>query len=348
MNISVIIPTYNRGHFIREAIDSVLNQDLRGCSIELIIVDDGSTDNTADIVKTYGAAVKYMYQKNRGAGAARNLGIESATGEWISFLDSDDRWLPHKLSVQFEVLKHFPDCKAIHSNFYIFDETGVTIEKGLEYWVTVFTGVGEVDWSRVYANKYNSRDFNIYWDGETFNIYWGNIFRAQLHAPYVSCWTLLARRECFGSDIRFAENYPTLEDYWLICRLAEKHDFIFMDVATAENRGHRGPRLTQAAYVDKLKLHIDICDKLYLPSQSTNKPSDDELGRQYKQLHVSLFKEYMKKGMRTEAKATYRAIQAMNGRCDDRTFYLYRLALLLPFNVIGMLVLFKRFILGAG
>jgi glycosyltransferase involved in cell wall biosynthesis len=347
MKVSVIIPTYNRSHFIREAIESVLNQDIRECTIEIIVVDDGSTDNTADVVKTYGTAVKYVYQKNRGAGAARNLGIERATGEWIAFLDSDDRWLPHKLSLQFEVLKHFPECKAIHSNFYTFDETGITIEKGLEYWVTDFTGDEQVDWSRVYAHKYNSGDFNIYRNGQTFNVYRGNIFRAQLRALCASCWTLLVNRELLDSGIRFAEKYPTLEDYWFICRLAEKHDFIFTDVVTAENRGHRGPRLTQAAYIDKLKLQMDICDKIFISSQSVNRPPDEEVGKQYRELLVALFEEYMKRDKQREAKATYRAIRTLKGRCDKPAFYLYRLASLLPFNVIGMLVSFKQWITGA-
>ena len=133
--VSVIIPTYNRAHYLSEAIDSILNQDIQDCQIEIIVVDDGSTDNTKEVLKKYGSRVRYIYQDNRGAGPARNRGIDEATGEWICFLDSDDRWLPGKLTLQFKVLDAFPGYDAIHSEFLIFNETGVLTDKGLKYWV---------------------------------------------------------------------------------------------------------------------------------------------------------------------------------------------------------------------
>lgn len=98
--ISVIIPTYNRAPFVTEAIDSVLAQTFR--DYELIVVDDGSTDNTKDVLLPYGERIRYIYQPNSGVGAARNAGIRCAVGEWLAFLDSDDLWLPEYLSCQME------------------------------------------------------------------------------------------------------------------------------------------------------------------------------------------------------------------------------------------------------
>ena len=91
--VSVIIPTYNRGWIVQEAIDSVLNQDFS--DYELIVVDDGSDDNTPAILKAYGNKITVLHQPNKGVSAARNRGIAAAAGRLIAFLDSDDLWL-HK------------------------------------------------------------------------------------------------------------------------------------------------------------------------------------------------------------------------------------------------------------
>lgn len=104
--ISVVIPVFNGEKFIARAIDSVLAQTHP--AREIIVVDDGSTDNTAEIVKSFGGTVKYLLQKNSGPGAARNLGIRTANSVWVTFLDADDEFLPHKLEIQNQFLKSNP------------------------------------------------------------------------------------------------------------------------------------------------------------------------------------------------------------------------------------------------
>jgi glycosyltransferase involved in cell wall biosynthesis len=96
--ISVVITTYNYGCFIEEAIESVLGQDFPAEQVEVVIVDDGSTDGTAERVKKYGERVRYFYQENRGQAAALNAGFAEARGEIISLLDADDYVLPGKLA----------------------------------------------------------------------------------------------------------------------------------------------------------------------------------------------------------------------------------------------------------
>jgi glycosyltransferase involved in cell wall biosynthesis len=93
--VSVVIPAYNAASVLPRAIESVLGQTSR--PEEVIVVDDGSTDNTAQVATQYGPSITYIRQDNAGASAARNRGIAEATGEWIAFLDSDDEWLPPKL-----------------------------------------------------------------------------------------------------------------------------------------------------------------------------------------------------------------------------------------------------------
>jgi glycosyltransferase involved in cell wall biosynthesis len=103
--ISVIIPTYNRSALLVNAIESVLAQTYH--DYELVVIDDGSTDNTADAVAAYGQAVRYFYNTNAGASAAQNRGIEVARGEWVAILASDDTWSPAKLELQAQTLEAY-------------------------------------------------------------------------------------------------------------------------------------------------------------------------------------------------------------------------------------------------
>lgn len=126
--ISVIMPAYNVQKFIYESIQSVINQSYKNW--ELIIIDDGSTDKTSEIINEFqktNKEIKYIYQSNRGQAVARNTGILNAKGEWIAFLDSDDVWLQNKLENQ---LSHVNDLDAdvYFSGGYIIDEGGVIIE----------------------------------------------------------------------------------------------------------------------------------------------------------------------------------------------------------------------------
>lgn len=105
--VTVIVPTYNRAHCISRAIDSVLGQTFT--DYELLVVDDGSTDNTEQVLARYGEQVTLIRQANQGASAARNRGISHARGEFVAFLDSDDEWRPEKLARQVAWLEAQPD-----------------------------------------------------------------------------------------------------------------------------------------------------------------------------------------------------------------------------------------------
>ncbi len=100
--ISVITPTYNRSHFLPDAIDSIQKQNYP--NLEIIIVDDGSTDNTKEVVQNFARNIKYIYQENKGPAAARNAGIKEAKGKIIGFLDSDDLWAKDKINFQLQKL----------------------------------------------------------------------------------------------------------------------------------------------------------------------------------------------------------------------------------------------------
>ncbi len=121
--VSVIIPTYNRREYVQEAIDSVLAQTYR--DFEIIVIDDGSTDGTGEaLTARYGDQIRYIWQKNAGESAARNLGIDIARGQYVAFLDSDDLWLPNKLVKQIVVLRQNSQVGLVYSYVYQIDREG--------------------------------------------------------------------------------------------------------------------------------------------------------------------------------------------------------------------------------
>ena len=124
VRVSVVMPTYNYGRFIGEAIESVRHQTID--DVELIVIDDGSTDGTGTVVRAVDdPRVEYIRTAHSGVSAARNVGLERARGEFVSFLDADDRWRPVKLARELGLLAAQPEVDVIFSNFVRFDEEGV-------------------------------------------------------------------------------------------------------------------------------------------------------------------------------------------------------------------------------
>lgn len=130
--VTVLIDSYNYGHFIEEAIDSVLAQDFSMEQVEILVVDDGSTDDTADRVRKYGSKVRYLYKPNGGQASAFNMGFQHAKGEIVALLDADDYFLPHKLRRTVEELQKHPDAAMVyHGRMELDAESGGLVERRL-------------------------------------------------------------------------------------------------------------------------------------------------------------------------------------------------------------------------
>ena len=120
-SISVVIPCYNAAAFLRATIESILGQTQP--VLEVIVVDDGSTDDSANIAESFGPPVRVIRQPNQGESAARNRGIEAAGGDWVAFLDADDLWLPTKVELQAEAIRSAPaDVVCVTGDFLLFGE----------------------------------------------------------------------------------------------------------------------------------------------------------------------------------------------------------------------------------
>jgi glycosyltransferase involved in cell wall biosynthesis len=191
MSVSVIIPTYNRCQQLRRALRSVLAQTRQ--ADEVIVLDDGSTDTTPQILRSDFSTVKYHYQQNQGVSVARNQGIALAKSEWLAFLDSDDEWLPTKLEQQLNLLKTNQDMVVCHT-----DE--IWMRKG----------------KRVNAMKKHAKKG-------------GWIFQHCLPLCAMSPSSIIIHRSVFEQTGLFDVNLPVCEDYDLWLRITARYPVLFIE-----------------------------------------------------------------------------------------------------------------------
>lgn len=122
--VSIIIPLYNLRRYVADTIDSALAQTLDADAMEIVVIDDGSTDGGGEIVRQYGPRVQYLRQENRGLPAARNAGIRASHAPFVTFLDADDRILPEKLALQLAAFEAHPDVGLVYTGWHYIDECG--------------------------------------------------------------------------------------------------------------------------------------------------------------------------------------------------------------------------------
>ncbi len=193
--VTVIIPTFNMAHYLGECISSVTRQSVG--NMEVIVIDDGSTDNTNEIVSSFGNRVSYFYQSNRGESAARNMGIKISSGEYLAFLDADDIWLPEKIEKQIAVLNRNPNIGMVACGYTVVNETGRIL----------------------YANaprNYNNR--------ETLR---NALSIAQIIPGSAS--GVLIRRECFGRLGCFDEEIKIGPDWDMWLRISSSYEIYFIE-----------------------------------------------------------------------------------------------------------------------
>lgn len=240
-SISVIVPTYNRAHLLGRAITSVLLQ-LEDAD-ELIVVDDGSTDRTEEMIAFYGDRIRYILTENRGSGAARNRGVSEARNPLVAFLDSDDEWMPGKTSMQRAFMTARPDLHFCFTNYAARWPDGTVRRFSLETqdW-------DNLDWSKIIGpGKPISTDVKLEGDYGEFNCYEGDrLYLSQLSHSYVCVNTLIVRREKAGQALTFGEDMATSEEWECGARLARSGKGAYLDCETVWVHHHTGPRLVFA------------------------------------------------------------------------------------------------------
>lgn len=218
--VSVILPTYNRANYIKDAIESVLNQTYK--SIELLIIDDGSIDNTEEVISPFlkDKRIRYVKQENSGAAAARNKGLELSKGKYVAFIDSDDIWEKDKLEIQLAVMNSIPDAAIVFSDFSAKRQDGLIEKSHIRTYFTVLDTY-KLSYDDVFSHR------NTLKNGE--KVYWGNIYKTMIFGNIILTSTTLFRQEVFNTEGIFDTNYTTLEDYDLFLRLTKRFTAAFID-----------------------------------------------------------------------------------------------------------------------
>lgn len=223
--ISVIIPTYNRALFLSEAIRSVLEQDYfrdfpDKARFELWVIDDGSTDETKEVVRSFGEKVKYFFQQHRGVSVARNQGLRLSSGDYIAFLDSDDLWMEKKIRTQISFMEAYPKAMVCYTE---------------EKWV---------------------RDGKFVNPGKKHRKYSGWIFGKVLPLCLLSLSSALFRREVFEVIGGFDEILPACEDYDMGIRLAHRFPIHLIDRPLIVKRGGHADQLSKQYWgMDRFRVH---------------------------------------------------------------------------------------------
>ena len=214
--VSVIIPTFNRAWALKTAVDSVLAQTHD--EIEIIVIDDGSTDNTPDLLAGYGNQIQVFVQKNRGVSAARNLGIKRSHGDFIALLDSDDAWTPDKISRQIDFFDQNPDALVCQTE---------------EIWIR------------------NGRRVNPKVKHQKPS---GMIFEPSLHLCLVSPSAVMIRKKLFELKGGFNEDFPVCEDYDFWLRIAIDTPIFLIDKPCTIKHGGHEDQLSAHHSQDKYRI----------------------------------------------------------------------------------------------
>jgi glycosyltransferase involved in cell wall biosynthesis len=215
--VSIIIPAFNAESYLRETLDSALQQTYATC--EVIVVDDGSTDGTMVILAEYGEKVRVVRQQNRGSACARNAGVAAAHGEWIAFLDADDIWLPEKVERQLAACGRFA---ISHTDSVCF---GDALER------------------EILRSSFEPP-------------YAGKVLEPLLVINFITNSTVMVRREVFRRFGGFDESYVTCEDWALWLRICAEHKLGYLAEPVVRYRFHKRSKSTMSRRTLTARLHI--------------------------------------------------------------------------------------------
>ncbi len=232
--VSVIIPTFNRAHIICDSIDSILRQTYK--DFEIVVVDDGSTDDTEHVLAAYGDKIQYIKVSHVGSSEARNIALRQVDGEYVAFLDSDDLWYPEKLEKQMALIESDSRIGIVHSFSEIIDNQGSTLDKET---------------------------------GERLNFHYSALKRGYHYSAMArQCilWpsTIVVRKACFDEFGLFDPRVEAMEDWDFYLRVALKYEFKIVPEILTQFRFHDSRRslkeFTEGRVNTCLK-HLDLLEQ---------------------------------------------------------------------------------------
>jgi glycosyltransferase involved in cell wall biosynthesis len=308
--VSVVIPTFNRASMISRAIDSVLAALVPGD--EVIVVDDGSTDDTARVLASYGDRIRVLRIPNGGVGHARNRGIAAARHSLIAFQDSDDEWMPDRLTLGRQLLAARPDVVFCFSNFGLRAANTADQHNGMAGWAqdlepwNDILGTG-LPYSTLAPLPVGRSDFNVHI---------GSLYRPLLRWGCVAVQTLLVRHDAVGDALRFTENIPIYEDWECVARMAAMGPSAFLDCETFWQWGHAGPRVTNADDYTTATMRIGMVERVWASDAEFMRRHGDEVRKVLRDSRLTRANGLLRRGRSAEARAELR--QAGGGPISRR------------------------------
>jgi glycosyltransferase involved in cell wall biosynthesis len=261
--VSVIIPTFNCGRYVEDAIESVLNQTFR--RFEIIVVDDGSTDDTGSKLKKYKDRVQVVTQENQGSSKARNVGLELSRGDYVAFLDADDRWLPEKLERQLACFRELGDVGMVFTDFSAIDpDGGIVATSYLEGAFGVFREYG-IALPDIFRDSRRIPGTGPASDPVALRAHFGPVFRELCKGNFILPSTTLFRRSHIERiGLRFNETYRCAIDQDFHLRFALHHPVAYLDAVTAEYRIGREGKLSGNPNTPRLILNtIETLENIF-------------------------------------------------------------------------------------
>ena len=300
LSVSVIIPTYNRARHIGRSLRSVLATMSPGD--EVIVVDDGSTDNTRQALEPYRDQIRYVLGPHRGVGAARNRGIAEARNPLVAFNDSDDEWFADKLALQRGFMQARPDVLFCFSDIGLRDMDGTETHNGLFGWHR-----DPRSWNEILGPAVAYLSLASLPPGrEDFKVHIGSLYETMLRENYVSSQTAVVRREQAGDALHFSEDISLYDDHECFTRLARIGRAAYFDCETVWQCDHQGHRLSRSDTFHRATCRITMLQRTF--------GADAHFLTQYKERYQEALKaEYLararcliRKGRRMEAREELR------------------------------------------
>lgn len=298
-HVTVIIPAFNCERYIAAAVKSVLDQTHR--DFDLIVVDDGSTDGTAEGLRVFGDRIQLLRQANAGAAAARNRGLRVARGELIGFLDADDWWEPDRLAAQLAAFHAFPAARLAFSDFFVADADGFRLrDRGIRWKYGVVRDEMSAPWLRVFAEARRVFWFDRGGQEQQANAYCGRVERWLFRGNMINTCSVLLRRDLFHDLGGFDEALQTEEDYDFWLRVARHCPFIYVDAPLLTFRRRPG-QLTQTDGMEKVVRNVvTVVERA--ARQLVDQLDAGEIAARLARVHLDLGVLCMRKGCGAEAR----------------------------------------------
>jgi glycosyltransferase involved in cell wall biosynthesis len=340
--VSVIIPVYNCESYIAGAVQSALDQHHH--DIEVIVVDDGSSDNTVPTLAPYQDRICLIQQANAGVAAARNAGLRAARGDMVAFLDADDWWDPSRLSAQLAALICFPDAAMVFSDFSVANSDGATLmpRSGIRWKYGVVRDADTTPWQKIFGNS-----AIVHWEGTKNSeheaiAYQGHIARWLFRGNFINTCSVLLHREVIDRIGEFDQTLDTEEDYDYWLRVASEWPLVYVDAPLTTFRVSPG-QLTRPAQIERIVRNaLQVVQRA-----SVRMPADldpEEVMSRFARMYLSLGVIALRTGRNIEARNHLKqSLRHRPWRTVTLTLALYVLTFLPSWVFAGALRVRARF-----